>query len=87
MSPSLFVKLEPGSWAAFASDMPYLTFECRTTENEQTKLINCAEALEICEYPRAKFALSNMGNYWVSANKPQRDIVNDAASKGIYLHW
>lgn len=87
MSPSLSVKLAPGSWAAFASDIPYLVFECHVTQNDNAKKAICADALDVCEYPRAKFALSNMGNYWLSANKSQHEIVQDAAAKGIYLHW
>lgn len=87
MSPSLSAKLDPGRWAAFASDMPHLYFECHITEGEKARKIDCAQVLDVCEYPRAKFALSNMGNYWVSANKSRYDIVQDAASKGIYLHW
>jgi hypothetical protein len=87
MSPSLSVSLAAGSWSAFASDLQNLEFECHVTKDENTQKVNCAQHLSVCEYPRAKFALSNMGNYWVSANKGQRDVINDAAAKGIYLHW
>ncbi|MDP1614856.1 MAG: hypothetical protein Q8L68_03585, partial [Methylococcales bacterium] len=87
MNPSLSAKLAPGTWAAFASDIANLNFECHITEGENTRKIDCAQALDVCEYPRAKFALSNMGNYWISANKPRQNIVQDAATKGIYLHW
>ena len=87
MSPSMQVNLGPNSWSAIASDMSNLAFECHLNANDHTQKVNCGDYLSICVYPRAKFALSNMGNYWVSANKPQRDIINDVAAKGIYLHW
>lgn len=87
MSPSLSVKLGAGGWGAFASDLLNLEFECHVAQAGHAQKLACSQALEVCEYPRAKFALSNMGNYWVSANKPQREVINDAAAKGIYLHW
>jgi len=78
MSPKLESKLNPARWSAFASDMSHVHFQCFTrTEG----------ALTICQYPRAKFALSNKGTYWVSTNKPQKKIIHDATAKGILLRW
>lgn len=87
MSPPLTAQLEPSNWAAFASDVSNFHFECLTTENETITAIDCRDVLEICEYPRVKFALSNMGNYWVSVNKTQQEVINNAVGKGIYLKW
>ncbi|MDP3559166.1 MAG: enhanced entry protein EnhB [Legionellaceae bacterium] len=92
MSPSLTAKIHANNWSAFASNIPNLGFECyrvnQTAEGPDTStLISCAEALNICQYPRVKFALSNMGNYWVTADKPQADVIKDVADQGIYLRW
>lgn len=87
MSPPLTAKIDPANWAAFASDVENLHFQCFTNENGNTIKIDCRDTLDVCQYPRVKFALSNMGNYWVSANKTQGQVVNEAASKGIYLRW
>lgn len=87
MSPSLSVQLGAGFWSAFASDITGLVFECHVKEGDNVRRVDCHDALSVCEYPHVKFALSNMGNYWVSANKPQREILEDAAAKGIYLKW
>jgi len=87
MSPQLQSKLEPSNWAAFASDVSNLHFKCFVHENDNTAMINCGDVLEVCQYPRVKFALSNMGNYWVSTNKPQDQVIKDASAKGIYLRW
>ena len=87
MSPQLQSKLDPSNWAAFASDVTNFHFKCYTHENDNTAMINCADVLEVCQYPRVKFALSNMGNYWVSTNKPQDLVIKDATAKGIYLRW
>ena len=87
MSPPLIAKIDATNTAAFASDVANFHFQCLTTNTEAVTPIDCRDVLEVCEYPRVKFALSNMGNYWVSINKTQQEIINDAVSKGIYLKW
>lgn len=86
MSPKLQSKLAASNWAAFASDEQNLYFQCQINDDNNT-LINCSNVLEICQYPRAKFALSNMGNYWVSTNKTQDAVIKESVAKGIYLKW
>ena len=66
MSPPLHAILEPMNWGAFASDIKNLNFICYQHINENKSLIDCRDVLEVCQYPRVKFALSNMGNYWIS---------------------
>lgn len=87
MSPKLETKLGPARWAAFASDVASLYFKCYVKQGNERVLVNCSEALDICQYPRVKFALSNMGNYWVSTDKTQAQVIKDATQKGIFLHW
>lgn len=87
MSPSLTAKLDPLNWGAFASDIQNLHFQCFIRENETTKTIDCRDVLDVCQYPRVKFALSNMGNYWVITNKSQNAVITEATKKGIYLRW
>ncbi|WP_028387859.1 hypothetical protein [Legionella fairfieldensis] len=87
MSPPLTARLDPSNWAAFASDVENLHFQCFINESEGLTKIDCRDVLEVCKYPRAKFALSNMGNYWVATNKTQSQVINEATSKGIYLRW
>ncbi|OGV28928.1 MAG: enhanced entry protein EnhB [Legionellales bacterium RIFCSPHIGHO2_12_FULL_35_11] len=87
MSPKLESKLLPGNWSAFASDIDNTYFNCFTYENNERVTINCSEILDVCQYPRVKFALSNMGTYWVSTNKPQSQVIRDSIKKGIFLHW
>lgn len=87
MSPPLQADLEPSNWAAFASDVQNVNFKCYKHVEDNTSLVNCKDVLEVCQYPRVRFALSNMGNYWISINKPQQNIIQDSVAKGIYLKW
>ena len=85
MSPSLSAKLSPHRWAALAADVDNLHFVCTYVDTNES--VNCRDVIDVCQYPRVKFALSNMGNYWVSINKDQRQVINDSSAKGIYLRW
>lgn len=87
MSPRLESKLDAGNWSAFASNIENLNFQCFNLENNTKTLVNCSEVLDVCQYPRAKFPLSNMGNYWISTNKSQSQVIKEVTAKGTFLHW
>lgn len=87
MTPPLHASLDPSNWAAFASDVKNLNFKCYKQEAENPVIVDCREVLDVCRYPRVRFALSNMGNYWISINKPQNGVIEDSVAKGIYLKW
>lgn len=87
MSPPLQATIESGNWAAFASDVKNVNFKCYKHIEENTSIVDCREVLEVCQYPRVRFALSNMGNYWISTNKSQNGVIKDSVAKGIYLKW
>lgn len=87
MNPPLHATLESMNWGAFASDIKNLNFRCYKHIGESASPVDCREVLDVCQYPRVRFALSNMGNYWVSFNKPQNSVIQDSVAKGIYLKW
>lgn len=87
MSPKLEVKFDSTRWSAFASDVTNMHFRCYTQANGDKMIVSCRDALDVCQYPRVKFALSNMGNYWVSTNKPLEQVIKDTVAKGILLRW
>src|SRR3990167_3952514 len=89
MSPKLETQISPDHWSAFASDVSNLYFQCfvKHQTSQERQSVDCSEVLDVCQYPRVKFALSNMGNYWVSTNKEQGQVIKDAVAKGILLRW
>ena len=87
MSPKLETKFDPSRWSAFGSDVKNMHFRCYIQENNERLIVNCRDALDVCQYPRVKYALSNMGNYWISTNKPIEQVIKDTVAKGIYLRW
>lgn len=87
MSPKLPCTMSENNWSAFASDIPDVNFQCFSINGRTKTRINCREVLTICQYPRVKFALSNMGSYWVSTNKSQHQVIRESIKKGILLRW
>lgn len=87
MSPPLTAKIDRENWAAFASDVSNFHFQCFVEDAENITPVDCSRYVEVCSYPRVRFALSNMGNYWVAFNKTQTQVINEAVAKGIYLKW
>ena len=87
MSPPLQASINSMNWSAFATDVKDINFKCYQHVSENTAIVNCQDVLEICQYPRAKFALSNMGTYWITSNKSQNAIIQESIAKGIYLKW
>ena len=87
MSPNLEALLKPSAWAGFASDVQDMYFQCYIRDNHDISPVPCQEVLDVCQYPRVKFALSNMGNYWVSVNKSQSQVIKEAIRKGLLLRW
>lgn len=87
MSPPLTAILDKGRWAAFSSDIQNTYFQCFVHDEYDINRVNCRDVVQICQYPRVKFALSNMGNYWASVNKSQRRVIRESIKKGILLRW
>lgn len=88
MTPKLQAKLDRDTWGAFASDLPSTHFACGIRmEDGHLEPIQCVDVVDICQYPRVRFALSNQGTYWVSTNKTQAQVIRDTTQKGIYLKW
>lgn len=87
MSPTMKAKIDADHWAAFASDVANSYFKCFSRTGDSTTPVNCSDVIEICQYPRVKFATSNMGNYWVSTNKSRAQVIQDSVDKGILLRW
>jgi len=88
MTPRLQAKINANQWAAFASNVSNTHFKCFIRDREDIITpVTCGSVLEVCQYPRVRYALSNMGTYWVSTNKPQQQVIKEATAKGIYLKW
>lgn len=80
--------LKADRWASFATDKDDLQFQCFSDYSSGfSEPINCDSVIEVCQFPRAKFAEHNRGNYWIPSNKSKYSTRNDAIRYGILLRW
>lgn len=86
MSPPLHISMSPLNWSAFSSDEK-VHFKCYKRIMDDIIPIDCGAVLDVCQYPRVRFAVSNMGNYWIASDKTQQAVIQEATRKGIYLKW
>lgn len=88
MTPNWETHVNHNRWVAFATDHKRIIFRCKTLSSRLgDEYTDCENILQVCQYPKAKFALSNLGNYWVSTNKSLNSTVRASIRKGILLRW
>lgn len=77
--------INPSQWAALATGEPLVKFICTLGDGKQSygKIVDCADAINVCEYVNVKFGLNNKGNFWVSDGNTRNGAVNDVVHYGI----
>ncbi len=81
-------EIRPKAWSVFATDAKQLKFICAVAsrKSKHPHVIDCSKALDICEYPYARFGPNHHGNYWVAGNiGTHRSAKNRAKYHGILL--
>lgn len=86
LNPLWQAKMHYNRWAVFATDQQGLVFSCYTDYgHSDVTRIDCQSAVEVCQYPRAKFGQNNQGNYWVVNNQSKIGARNAVIRQGILL--
>ena len=80
-------KLGYNEWGAFAMDKQIMHFACYTGDGDLQQQVNCGQAIDICQYTRAKFGEGNMGNYWSVKSTDLYNAKRQAIQQGILLRW
>ncbi|MFT4059691.1 MAG: endopeptidase IV [Legionella sp.] len=77
--------IAPNQWAALATGQSQVRFICTLGDGKQSygKIVDCADAIKVCEYVHVKFGLNNKGNFWVSDGNTRNGAVNDVVHYGI----
>lgn len=74
-------------WGGFATDKQLQYFACYSGEGEYMHAIDCANAIEVCQYTRAKFGEGNMGTYWSVKSMSLYGAKREAIQQGLLLRW
>ena len=86
-APKYKHSIRPASWSSFSTNEHKIQFICKQGGYSYGQQINCADVLEICQYPRAKFAPHNGGTYWIKKSESRRQAVRSVIRNGVLLRW
>jgi hypothetical protein len=85
--PQYIHSMDPEQWSAFSISSKHLQFTCSTNEGDVSSPVSCEGALDICQYPRAKFADHNSGTYWLKSGSTLQEMIQIIVDDGILLRW
>jgi len=77
--------IPPHQWAALATGEENLKYICAVSDNQKDlgKVIECKDAVKVCEYARVKFGLNNRGNFWIVKGNSRQGAVAEVVHYGI----
>lgn len=76
------------NWAVFVTNSSETHFKCVANNGYDSGAhVDCSQVLQICQYPRAKFAVHNRGTYWLAQTYSMKEAVRSAVKNGILLRW
>lgn len=73
------------SWAVLATGERELKFICTSGDGKKSygEILDCAQAVKVCEYVNVKFGLNNKGNFWIVNSSTRNGAVNGVVHYGI----
>lgn len=77
--------IRANSWAVLATGEPVVNYICSLGDGKTGygKIVDCADALKVCEYVNVKFGLNNKGNFWIVDSNSRNGAVNQVVHYGI----
>lgn len=73
------------SWAVLATGEKELKFICTKGDGKKAygEILDCGEAVKVCEYVNVKFGLNNKGNFWIVNSSTRNGAVSGVVHYGI----
>lgn len=74
-----------GEWAVFSTTETKVNFICTVPDGKSSygKIVNCADNIKVCEYPRVKYGMNNRGNYWLVNSTTKNGAIREVVRYGI----
>ncbi|KTD14729.1 hypothetical protein [Legionella israelensis] len=78
-------KLSSKRWAVFSTNEKKVKFICTVADRhlDYGKIIDCNDALAVCEYTKVKFGLNNRGNLWIVNGNTKNGAIREVVRYGI----
>lgn len=72
-------------WAVLSVNEKSMKFACSIKNHGKKygELVDCADAVTVCEYNNVKFGLNNRGNYWIIGSNTRNGAVRGVVHYGI----
>lgn len=84
---SMFLNHEiySNQWAVLSVNEKSMKFACSVKEygKKYGEVLDCAKAIQVCEYNNVKFGLNNRGNYWIVGSNTRNGAVREVVRYGI----
>lgn len=77
--------IRPNQWAVLSTCEKQLNYICTVNDKKSAygRVVDCADALQVCEYARVKFGLNNRGNHWIVEGNTRNGAVREVVRYGI----
>lgn len=78
-------RVGPDRWAVFSTNEPEVKFVCTVDSSglDYGRIIDCKDALAVCEYTKVKFGLNNRGNHWIVNGNTMNGAIREVVRYGI----
>jgi hypothetical protein len=77
--------IRANAWAVLATGEPVVNYICSLGDGKSGygKIVDCADALKVCEYVHVKFGMNNKGNFWIVDSNTRNGAVHEVVNYGI----
>lgn len=77
-------EIEPNHWSAIMLTEPNFNMTCTEYDGAFTKILNCADVLKACQLdPKYNGGFVEQGSYWITEDKPFRDLYPSIRARGL----
>ncbi|WP_367607314.1 endopeptidase IV [Legionella sp. W05-934-2] len=75
----------PNQWAVLSINEVSMKFACsvKNAGKKYGELVDCADAITVCEFNNVKFGLNNRGNYWIVGSSSRNGALRSVVYYGI----
>lgn len=72
-------------WAVFSTTEKQVKFICAVSRSKEAygHVVDCKDALKVCEYNNVKYGLNNKGNYWIVNSNTRGGAIRQVINYGI----
>ena len=77
--------IPPQKWAVLAMDHQHVKYACSAVDGKTTygQIVDCSQALKVCDFARVKYGMNNRGNFWMVAGNSKNGALREVTVYGV----